>query len=143
MFWLTFHTPRALRPKTDKIPADQHESRVQPFEEPLEDDIWVVCRHCGQRLTRPGERISVGGAHSHTFANPTGVVYEIGCYRMVTGCSLIGPPSYEFPWFSGHSWQIAICANCQVHLGWLFREGEGRQFFGLIIERISEVLSHD
>jgi hypothetical protein len=85
--------------------------------------------------------MAVGGSHNHTFANPNGVVFEIGCFNLVTGCSFIGPPSYEFPWFAGHSWQIAICSTCQTHLGWIFRGQGGVQFYGLILDRIAEVIA--
>jgi hypothetical protein len=107
--------------------------------EPIEEERWIVCRQCLQRLTRPSERTSINGSHRHTFANPSGVVFEIGCFMMVRGCSFIGPPSYEFPWFAGHSWQIAICSTCQTHLGWLFQGQAGVQFCGLILDRLKEI----
>jgi hypothetical protein len=141
MLWYPLDTPFALRPKTGKGASAETDTQPEEHTEPSEEELWVVCRQCGQRLSKPSERISVGGSYSHTFANPNGIVYEIGCYRMVTGCSFFGPPSYEFPWFSGHSWQIAICGSCQVHLGWLFRGKAGEQFFGLILERISEIFA--
>jgi hypothetical protein len=30
-------------------------------------------------ITSPAERIVVQGSHQHTFANPHGIIYEIGC----------------------------------------------------------------
>lgn len=137
-----FITAYALRSKdgkeSDTSPANEARTDLKPKRE----ERWIVCRQCQQRLTRPGERTTVNGSHTHTFANPSGLVFEIGCFRMVSGCSFIGPPSIEFPWFAGYSWQIAICNSCQTHLGWLFQR-EGGQFFGLIIDRIQEIDAPD
>ena len=141
MLWYTFNTPNALRPKTGRDTFEDSATSIEENASPSEEELWIVCRQCAQRLSRPSERISIGGSHNHTFANPNGVVFEIGCYNMVAGCSFIGPPSYEFPWFGGHSWQIAICANCQSHIGWIFRAQGGAQFFGLILDRIMEILA--
>ncbi len=141
MFWQTSHTAYALRPKTERESSDLPESQVETDIEPDDGELWIVCRQCLQRLTRPGERTTVNGSHKHTFANPSGVVFEIGCYRMASGIALIGPPSYEFPWFAGHSWQIAICSTCQSHLGWLFSGQGGSQFFGLILDRLKEIIA--
>lgn len=137
MFWSNFVTAYALRSKTDREPIRKPASKVHSDTAPHEEDRWIVCRQCQQRLTRPSERVEVNGSHLHTFANPSGMVFEIGCFRMASGLSFIGPPSYEFPWFSGHSWQIVICSTCQTHLGWCF-QGHSR-FFGLITDRLQEI----
>lgn len=141
MFRQTFHTAYALRPKTERDHSDQPEKHIETDIEPADNALWIVCRQCLQRLTRPSERTVVNGSHRHTFANPSGVVFEIGCYRTASGLALIGPPSYEFPWFAGHSWQIAICSTCQWHLGWLFKGRGGSQFFGLISDRLKEIVA--
>ena len=125
--------------KGNKLPS----SKTRIDREPTKAERYIVCRQCGQRLTRPSERISVSGSHSHTFANPSGLVFEIGCFRMARGCSFIGPPSLEFPWFAGYSWQIATCSTCQAHLGWLFIGQQSHQFFGFILDRLREVDSTD
>jgi hypothetical protein len=139
MFWQNFITAYALRPKIDGEPLRQltDEAHTDPL--PSEEERWIVCRQCQQRLTRPSERTQINGSHSHTFANPAGVVFEIGCFRMAGGLQYIGPPSYEFPWFAGNSWQIVICGTCQTHLGWCFRGTESGEFFGLILERLQEI----
>ena len=136
-----FDTPCALRPKTGRDSSEETSSQALEITAPEEEELWIVCAQCAQRLSRPSERVSIGGSHKHTFANPVGAVFEIGCYNMVTGCTFIGPPSYEFPWFAGHSWQIAICSNCLTHLGWFFRGQGGEQFFGLILDRIREIIA--
>jgi len=139
MFWQNFVTAYALRPDKDREPLQHSSSEVQTDSIPSEEERWIVCRQCQQRLTRPSERIQINGLHTHTFANPSGVVFEIGCFRMVSGLHFIGPPSYEFPWFAGHSWQIVICGTCQIHMGWWFQGPGSSQFFGLIAERLIEI----
>ena len=139
MNWQNFITAYALRPNIERKPLRQPTDDVQTDSIPSEEERWIVCRQCQQRLTRPSERTQVNGAHSHTFANPTGAVFEIGCFRMVGGLHYIGPPSYEFPWFAGYTWQIVICGTCQTHLGWCFKGARSTQFFGLILERLIEI----
>lgn len=137
MFGLNFLTAYALRSK-DKPAFDRKPAKEgQPDAVPHEAERWIVCRQCQQRLTRPSERIEINGSHSHTFANPSGIVFEIGCFRIATGLNYIGPPSYEFPWFAGKSWQIVICSTCQIHLGWCFQDQD--LFFGLILDRLQEI----
>jgi hypothetical protein len=143
MNWFQFATVRALqtREKTKQplqsIPEESTYTEVE--EETENEDQWVVCRQCGQRLARTSNRTAVNGAHRHTFANPSGIVFEIGCYLGVQGCGYAGQPSTEFAWFAGHSWRIAVCQACLIHLGWFFISGQGSSFHGLILDRISEV----
>jgi len=96
----------------------------------------LLCRACSIPVTTEKERIEKEGRHLHTFFNPAGIVYEIGCFRSAPGCLSSGPPSSEFAWFSGYSWQVACCRNCQEHLGWIFR-GED-EFYGLIVKKLKE-----
>jgi hypothetical protein len=74
----------------------------------------------------------------HTFANPHGLVFEIGCFREAAGCSLLGAPTDEFTWFHGFRWRVACCMRCLCHLGWCFTSGAGGRFFGLIVDRLEE-----
>jgi ribosomal protein L40E len=97
----------------------------------------IVCRRCLHEITSPAEIREINGAHTHTFANPEGIIYEIGCYRNAWGCGYIGLPSPEFAWFSGYVWRIAVCINCHAHLGWRFSAPDGSFFHGLITCRIS------
>jgi hypothetical protein len=136
---ITFITAYGLLSDKEQAPKKTPASKGRPDPDTTDEERWIVCRQCLQRLTRPSERTSINGSHRHTFANPSGLVFEIGCFMMVRGCSFIGPPSYEFPWFAGHSWQIAICSSCQTHLGWLFQGQAGTQFCGLILDRLKEI----
>jgi hypothetical protein len=96
----------------------------------------ILCRHCRQGITQPEERISVQGAHRHTFANPHGIVFEIGCFKTVRNCAAGGPASGEFTWFSGYRWRILICGACLTHLGWMFASSGFETFYGLILDRL-------
>lgn len=113
-------------------------ARAPSDEKAPQEEIYILCRDCLHPVTRPADRISVQGRHRHTFANPHGVVYEIGCFRSAPGCGLIGPASDEFTWFPGHRWRVGLCAACLVHLGWVFLPEAGAGFFGLILDRLIE-----
>lgn len=103
-----------------------------------EGERYILCRQCRNMITGPAEGIWMNGSHRHTFANPVGVVYEIGCFNSATGCRSVGPATGEFTWFSGHLWRVAICAKCLTHLGWHFFSSAGRGFHGLILDRLIE-----
>jgi len=108
----------------------------QTPEKEAEREKLIVCRHCGQPISDESWRISVNGSHRHTFANPHGHVYEIGCFGSAMGCIGAGPASDEFTWFKGYSWQIVICTGCMTHLGWFFLSSGEHHFFGLILDRL-------
>ena len=112
-------------------PDVSEEKEVQTDEEPL-----ILCRQCRQVITRPADKISVNGAHQHVFANPHGMVYEIGCFRNVVGCAHAGAWSTEFTWFPGYAWRTLICSGCLSHLGWTFSSNSGDYFYGLILEHL-------
>lgn len=49
---------------------------------------------------------------------------------------LHGAPTLEFSWFPGYTWQLALCGQCNAHLGWKFVAGPDsnlmpRKFYGL------------
>jgi hypothetical protein len=102
---------------------------VQAPEEPL------VCARCAHPITREADRTEVDGCHLHSRINPAGHVFHFGCFSRAEGCLVVGPPTAEHTWFTGHVWQYAYCAGCHAHLGWSFH-GPGT-FFGLILERLA------
>ena len=52
-----------------------------------EEEEYILCRQCHQAITKPADRIVMQGSHRHTFANPHGIVFEIGFdYRWVRWC---------------------------------------------------------
>ena len=124
-------------------PADEPESEgdiailEKEVEEPApEEEELILCRQCRQAITRPSDRIAVQGAHQHTFANPHGIVFEIGCFRNVSGCGYAGAASDEFTWFAGYSWRVCYCTMCLTHLGWIFSSNGGNNFHGLILDKL-------
>jgi hypothetical protein len=132
------HTVYQFRKSTQKPgrvgPGDLVEDETK--EQAPEEDEFILCRQCRQVITRPAERIAMSGSHRHTFANPHGIVYEIGCFRSAQGCGYTGPATDEFSWFKGFSWRIAVCRTCLTHLGWLFISASNVRFNGLILDRL-------
>jgi len=88
------------------------------------------CLLCQHIITDESQRISIEGSHTHNKTNPGGTKFKFGCFQKAPGCSALGSATDEYTWFSGYQWQLAVCAGCGEHLGWLFR-GEGG-FYGLL-----------
>ena len=95
----------------------------------------LFCVACSHVIGHVADRIEVRGAFAHTCTNPYGFVHRFGCHREAPGCAISGERQAADSWFEGFSWRLAVCGNCNVHLGWLF-ENASRQFFGLILDRI-------
>jgi len=91
----------------------------------------VLCRRCGQEITLAEYAVTISGRHEHTFNNPAGVTFQIGCFSLAGGCAVYGPPAFEFTWFSGFAWSVCLCTNCTLHMGWFYQSAEA-SFFGLI-----------
>lgn len=115
---------------------DQPERKAQQ-ERAVEPLKAICCLACGGVVTAKDQKIQVSGSHAHTFFNPAGIVYELGCFQKAPGCLVVGAPSREFAWFPGHLWRIALCHHCRTHLGWLFAM-EGNSFYGLILKKLRE-----
>jgi len=96
------------------------------------DDEALRCAACDHRITERAYRHEMAGAHEHSFVNPAGFAFRIGCFVAAPGCAHVGAASDAFSWFPGWRWQIAVCGRCHGHLGWIFRLG-GDQFHGLIL----------
>ena len=103
----------------------------------LEGERTIICANCGNPVTMPEFIISVDGRHVHTFTDPDGFAYEIGCFSSATGCAHVGEPVAEHSWFEGFRWGLSICSGCYMHLGW-FYQGEKENFYGLIMDLISD-----
>jgi hypothetical protein len=100
----------------------------------------LACASCLRPVTTGAARTAVAGAHEHTFANPAGFQFHIGCFARAIGCLAVGEPSTHWTWFSGYSWQVEQCATCGDHLGWLFR-AEAHAFHGFVLDRLVEAES--
>jgi hypothetical protein len=94
----------------------------------------LLCVRCGQVVTAGGWATDVGEAHEHSFVNPHGYLFRIGCFLRAPGCLARGEPRHEYSWFSDHHWSVADCSGCGGHLGWSFAGPQ--RFFGLILDRL-------
>ena len=129
-----------LRQRSQGPAAENHSQPAGAVSEEKspEADPYILCRGCLYPITRAKERITVNGAHRHTFANPHGIVFEIGCFKKASGCAAVGPASAEFTWFAGYRWRAGLCQACLTHLGWVFSAAGGDGFHGLILDRLIE-----
>jgi hypothetical protein len=128
-----------------RIPADKTREQgdtttieKEAEERSPEDEELILCRQCHQTIAKPTDRIVIQGAHRHTFANPHGIVFEIGCFRSIKGCGYAGVASDDFSWFAGYSWRVCFCTMCLTHLGWMFSRTGLDIFYGLILDRLIE-----
>ena len=106
------------------------------------DGEMLLCSECRHIITSTVESIEVHGAYNHSFANPHGLFFEIGCYKNAPGCFYSNDASTEFTWFIGFSWRAASCQGCMSHIGWLFTSAASH-FHGLISERLVIARSDD
>lgn len=103
-----------------------------------EEEEGVFCRVCRHLITRPADRLVIDGDFSRVFANPHGLVFEIGYFRQAPGCLAVSPFSDEFTWFPGYQWRVSCCRSCQTHLGWFFLS-DSHGFWGLILEKLVNI----
>ena len=115
---------------TDTSEADH------PKEQESGPEQNIYCLQCHQVITSNHHRIIRDGANEHTFANPGGLIFNIACFRSVTGCAYAGPLSQEFTWFKGYHWRIVVCNMCLTHLGWYFVSSGSDNFHVLILDRL-------
>lgn len=120
---------RQHHPDRDDLSSDQDETGD-------EQRRALLCSVCQAPITTARERLEKKSKHLHTFFNPAGIVYEIGCFRNAPGCLVYGRPSSEFSWFSSYDWQVVFCRRCGQHLGWKFSAADA--FFGLIVNKLTE-----
>ncbi|HCY86028.1 MAG TPA: hypothetical protein DHV36_12905 [Desulfobacteraceae bacterium] len=114
------------------------EVRSETLADEKEEPV-ILCRTCNHTVTKPEFRITVDQGSVHTFANPAGHVFEIGCFSEAQGCTAASPSSDEFSWFKGYVWRIGICRGCQAQLGWVFsavKDASPPRFFGLILDQL-------
>ena len=97
----------------------------------------LVCARCRNLVTSRASAMSMGGSHAHTFANPHGLEFRIGCFADAPGCREVGEESGYWSWFPGFTWRVSLCRHCGEHLGWLFRSADAR-FFGLILDHLTQ-----
>ncbi len=121
----------APRPATPAILQDE-------VTDVRDDEAAITCAACGQRVTSPRSRTSVSGAHAHSFMNPHGLSFHIGCYREAPGVCPVGVWTNEHTWFSGYAWRVVLCTGCGAHLGWVYQREGADRFYGLIVGRLRQ-----
>ncbi|MBN1605314.1 MAG: hypothetical protein JW940_01700 [Polyangiaceae bacterium] len=126
------------RSAPEKAPAASQPQDAPGSVLSADEEQFLVCAACLSTVSHPNQRIRVQERHEHTFANPAGVVYRIGCFAAACGARPFGAPSQEHTWFAGYAWQMGVCSGCGEHLGWLFTGG-GSSFWGLILEKLREM----
>ncbi len=125
----------------DGHPPDAAPTADGEAEACLEAVRVIRCRRCSTHVTDTASATAVDGKHAHDFVNPAGIPFRIRCFATAIGASGWGDTSSFFSWFPGHTWRIAVCASCGVHIGWVFEKPASpahAAFFGLIVERIVE-----
>ncbi len=112
------------------------ETLAKPKRVSQRDRRQLLCAACANSITQHQMRIEASGAHRHTFTNPAGFTYNIGCFAEAPGCAQSGVYTTEWSWFADHEWRYAHCRQCEAHMGWHFRGVD--RFFGLILDRLAE-----
>jgi hypothetical protein len=120
--------------KADRIEDEQSESVEGDVL--IEEEEILLCAACGNSITANGQRISVDGGHEHTFVNPGGYLFHVGCFKEAPGCLQVGRSTTEFAWFRGSSWKHAVCGSCLENLGWVFHYPSQNRFYGLILDML-------
>jgi hypothetical protein len=127
----------ALRSLTDKYTEEITKNLPQEGDEEIDEGDFILCRNCKNVVTSTNNKIHISGKHTHTFTNPRGFVYRIGCFDSAQGVVNQGAPTMEFTWFAGFSWSYSLCLKCFAHLGWFYQSGE-KNFYGLILDYLIE-----
>jgi hypothetical protein len=115
-----------------ELPIGERTTATEP------EGNWF-CRYCGTIITSDAQRIERDGEFRHTFANPGGYVFGIGCFGHAPGCVEAGDYTGEHTWFAGFEWCYAVCSGCTSHLGWRYRRSARAReeaFHGLILDRL-------
>lgn len=119
------------KPATSKPPAPELSGDEGPGRA-------LGCAFCRRPITSSAAAIEVSGAHEHSFTNPAGITFRIGCFADAAGLTRAGPSTLEWTWFPGYAWQVELCAGCREQLGWFYRSPHGR-FHGLILDNLVEI----
>ncbi|PKN34845.1 MAG: hypothetical protein CVU61_05630 [Deltaproteobacteria bacterium HGW-Deltaproteobacteria-19] len=93
------------------------------------------CKACGNEITEADFGIHRHGRFEHTFDNPAGYTFRLGCFSKAWNCILHGVPTHAFTWFPGFRWRFCSCGRCGLHLGWHYDSG-AESFFGLILDNL-------
>lgn len=119
-------------------PPPGHGTLESPESDVKDDRILhraLHCAACRHRISDISTECERQGSHEHMQVNPEGITFVFGCFSAAPGVTGIGIPVTEYSWFSGYAWQIVLCGNCQIHLGWHFTSRDD-QFYGLLLNML-------
>lgn len=114
---------------------------VRPSPDPSRPDDGAPeplrCARCQHPVTRPALRVAHAGAHHHTFTNPHGYVFRVGCFSAAPGAAIVGAATRAHTWFPGLAWRMGLCGQCGTHLGWGFVHADGQPaLVALILDQL-------
>ncbi len=112
-------------------------TKKQSQEKPLDEKEFLYCASCLTLITTGDQRILMEGGHEHTFFNPGGVIFKIGCFQEAPGSFAQGAATADFSWFTGFQWRVAHCGGCLQHMGWQYLQKEKRGFWGMILDQLT------
>jgi len=115
-------------------PAPVQVAVAHPEARDAPPEVWA-CARCREPITTEAERTERSGSREHTFMNPHGFCFRVGCFADARSLRPEGGWSAEWSWFPPCEWQVQHCARCGQHLGWLFRAPD-RRFYGLVLDRL-------
>ncbi len=136
LLWNFFKTPEEEKQYGNKV-INVYQKKDQDEKDEFKEN-FILCKFCNHKITTFKEKININGFHNHTFANPNGIIFDIGCYKNAPGCLYSGHFTDDFSWFKTYRWKVSICASCLAHLGWLFLSSNNNFFCGLIVDRLIE-----
>ena len=58
---------------------------IEQEDEKENDNPWIFCIVCKNKLTRKKDAIEMNSRHSHSFLNPHGIFYNIRCFKNAKG----------------------------------------------------------
>lgn len=105
-------------------------------EEQNDPGLRLCCVHCQAAITTEKDKIEVNARHTFQVTNPSGINFNVACFKHAWGCGIYGQATAMHTWFPGFSWQYAYCLGCEAHLGWYYKNSREQHFFGLMAEKL-------
>ena len=122
--------------------ADAESASAAEDETAFRQQRWV-CIACDTFIVSAEALTDICKKPYHTFANPAGEVFSIGCFTTWHNLAAVGSVTKAFTWFPGYGWQVMVCEGCGLHLGWAYSDMANdrfvNRFVGLIMNRLNHV----
>ncbi|XP_058119897.1 protein cereblon isoform X2 [Anopheles coustani] len=122
-FWLARNIPLTEENRKTIFGTDSVLRRMLIINKTLDHMRCYICKRCENEVASYSDIFAMSKQGVQTsYCNPSGYVHDTLTVHKTKEDSTItvGPPSAEFSWFPGYSWQIIVCVNCRQHLGWKF-----------------------